>query len=154
MTDDQMASAKQGAVLVPATAGLIVLAYNLPGNPKGLKLPRDVYSNIFLGKITKWNDPQIVKANPGMKLPDLPITVVVRADSSGTNAVFTKHLSAINADFKKDLGEGNTVNWHQVFFSPPTEQEFPKIWIPPHKRGVGEYPRNACGGQGILSSSQ
>jgi phosphate ABC transporter substrate-binding protein, PhoT family (TC 3.A.1.7.1) len=118
----------------------IVLAYNLPGNPKGLKLPRDVYSNIFLGKITKWNDPQIVKANPGMKLPDLPITVVVRADSSGTNAVFTKHLSAINADFKKDLGEGNTVNW-------PATDKFIKS---PKNDGVTATVRQTPGAIGYI----
>ncbi|MBD9655889.1 MULTISPECIES: phosphate ABC transporter substrate-binding protein PstS [unclassified Pseudomonas] len=111
MSDADIAKVAEGVQLLPMTAGEIVLAYNLPGNPKGVKLPRDVYSNIFLGKITKWNDPQIVAANPELKLPDLPITVVVRADSSGTTAVFTKHLSAINADFKKELGEGNTVNW-------------------------------------------
>ncbi|CAH0254225.1 Phosphate-binding protein PstS [Pseudomonas sp. Bi70] len=111
MSDADIAKVAEGVQLLPMTAGEIVLAYNLPGNPKGVKLPRDVYSNIFLGKITKWNDPQIAAANPELKLPDLPITVVVRADSSGTTAVFTKHLSAINADFKKELGEGNTVNW-------------------------------------------
>ncbi len=111
MSDADIAKVAEGVQLLPMTAGEIVLAYNLPGNPKGVKLPRDVYSNIFLGKITKWNDPQIAAANPELKLPDLPITVVVRAESSGTTAVFTKHLSAINADFKKELGEGNTVNW-------------------------------------------
>ncbi|OLU26239.1 phosphate ABC transporter substrate-binding protein PstS [Pseudomonas sp. PA15(2017)] len=111
MKEEDIAKVAEGVQLLPMTAGEIVLAYNLPGNPKGVKLPRDVYSNIFLGKITKWNDPKIVAANPDLELPDLPITVVVRADSSGTTAVFTKHLSAINAEFNKELGEGNTVNW-------------------------------------------
>lgn len=111
MKEEDIAKVAEGVQMLPMTAGEIVLAYNLPGNPKGVKLPRDVYSNIFLGKITKWNDPKIVAANPDLKLPDLPITVVVRADSSGTTAVFTKHLSAINAEFNKELGEGNTVNW-------------------------------------------
>ncbi len=111
MKEEDIAKVAEGVQMLPMTAGEIVLAYNLPGNPKGVKLPRDVYSNIFLGKITQWNDPKIVAANPDLELPDLPITVVVRADSSGTTAVFTKHLSAINADFKKELGEGNTVNW-------------------------------------------
>ena len=111
MKKEDIAKIGEGVQLLPMTAGEIVLAYNLPGSPKGLKLPRDVYSNIFLGKITRWNDPKIAAANPGMTLPDLPITVVVRADSSGTTAVFTKHLAAINADFNKALGEGNTVNW-------------------------------------------
>jgi len=111
MKKEDIAKVAEGVQLLPMTAGEIVLAYNLPGKPKDLKLPRDVYSNIFLGKITKWNDPKIVAANPGVALPDLPITVVRRADSSGTTAVFTMHLSAINPEFKKTLGEGNTVNW-------------------------------------------
>lgn len=104
MKDEDIAKVGEGVQLLPMTAGEIVLAYNLPGNPKGLKLPRDVYSNIFLGKITRWNDPQIVAANPELKLADTPITVVVRADSSGTTAVFTKHLAAINPEFKQALG--------------------------------------------------
>jgi phosphate transport system substrate-binding protein len=111
MKKEEIAKVAEGVQLLPMTAGEIVLSYNLPGNPKGLKLPRDVYSNIFLGKITHWNDPKIAAANPGVKFPDTPITVVVRADSSGTTAVFTKHLSAINEEFRKALGEGNTVNW-------------------------------------------
>ena len=115
MKDEDIAKVAEGVQLLPMTAGEIVLAYNLPGNPKGLKLPRDVYSNIFLGKITRWNDPQIVAANPDLKLSDTPITVVVRADSSGTTAVFTKHLATINPEFKQALGEGNTVNWPALF---------------------------------------
>lgn len=111
MKKEDIAKVAEGVQLLPMTAGEIVISYNLPGNPKDLKLPRDVYSNIFLGKVTKWNDPKIVAANPGVTLPDLPITVVVRADASGTNFVFTQHLSEINADFKKELGFGNTVNW-------------------------------------------
>lgn len=111
MKAEEIAKVGEGVQLLPMTAGEIVLAYNLPGNPKGLKLSREVYSDIFLGKITQWNDPKIVATNPDLKLPATPITVVVRADSSGTTAVFTKHLSAINADFKSTLGEGNTVNW-------------------------------------------
>lgn len=110
MTDEQMAKVPQGVQLLPMTAGEIVLSYNLPG-VKELRLPRDVYPQIFLGKIAKWNDPQIVAANPNAKLPDLPITVVRRADSSGTTFVFTQHLSAISEEWKKGPGFGNTVNW-------------------------------------------
>ncbi|MFL9824380.1 phosphate ABC transporter substrate-binding protein PstS [Rhodoplanes sp. SY1] len=111
MTDAEMAKVEGGVVLIPITAGEIVLAYNLPGNPIGLKLPRDVYPQIFAGKITKWNDPKLVAANPDLKLPDLPITVVRRSDSSGTTFVFTKHLAAIDADFAKAIGSGTTVEW-------------------------------------------
>jgi len=111
MTPEQIAKVDKGVVLLPMTAGEIVLAYNLPGQPTGLKLPRDVYPDIFLGKITRWNDPRIAAANPGITFPDLPITVVRRSDSSGTNFVFTKHLSAISPAFKEQVGFGTTVNW-------------------------------------------
>jgi phosphate transport system substrate-binding protein len=111
MTDEEIAKVSDGVVLLPVTAGEIVLAYNLPGSPKELKLPHDVYPDIFLGKITKWNDPRIAAANPSLKLPDLQITVVRRSDSSGTTFVFTKHLSAISQAFAKEVGSGTTVQW-------------------------------------------
>lgn len=111
MTDEQIAQVKEGVQLLPMTAGTIVIAYNLPGNPQGLKLSREVYPKIFLAQIKKWNDPLIAKDNPGMKLPDLDITVVRRADSSGTTFVFTKHLSAISEAWKNGPGFGTTVKW-------------------------------------------
>src|ERR1700726_1581436 len=110
MKDEEIAAVKQGVVLIPATAGSIVLAYNLPG-VENLKLSRDAYAGIFLGKITKWNDPTIAKANEGVKLPDTAITVCERSDGSGTTFVFTKHLSTISPDFKTQVGEGTTVTW-------------------------------------------
>jgi phosphate transport system substrate-binding protein len=110
MNDEQIAKVKQGVVLIPFTAGSVVLAYNLPGI-ESLKLSREAYSGIFLGKITKWNDPAIATTNQGAKLPDTAITVCERSDSSGTTFVFTKHLSAINPDFKTQIGEGTTVTW-------------------------------------------
>lgn len=110
MTDEQMAKVAGGVQLLPMTAGEIVLCYNLPGNPK-LKLPRDVYAGIFLGKITKWNDPKLKAANPGVDLPDKEITVARRADASGTTFVFTQHLSAISSEWKSAYGFGTTVNW-------------------------------------------
>lgn len=111
MKPEEMAKVAEGVQLLPMTAGEVVLAYNLPGIASGLKLTREIYAGIFLGKIKNWNDPKIAAANPGMKFPDLPITVVVRADSSGTTYVFTQHMSSINADFKSSIGTGNTVNW-------------------------------------------
>lgn len=110
MTDEQIKKVPGGVLLLPMTAGEVVLAYNVPG-VSNLRLPRDVYPAIFLGKITKWNDPRIVAANPSSKLPDLPITVVRRAESSGTTFVFTNHLSAISDEWKKGPGTGNSVNW-------------------------------------------
>jgi len=115
MKDDEIAKvpADKGVILLPMTAGSIVIGYNLPDVPE-LKLPRDVYTEIFLGKITKWNDPKIAAANPGAKLPDQNITVVHRSDGSGTTAVFTKHLSAISPEWKEKVGENKTVEWSKT----------------------------------------
>ena len=110
MTDEEISKVPGGVQLLPMTGGEIVLSYNLPGNPK-LKLPRDVYAGIFLGKITKWSDPKLKAANPGITLPDQDITVVRRADASGTTFVFTTHLSAIDEEWKRGPGAGTTVNW-------------------------------------------
>ena len=110
MTDEEISKVPGGVQLLPMTGGEIVLSYNLPGNPK-LKLPRDVYAGIFLGKITKWSDPKLKAANPGVALPDQDITVVRRADASGTTFVFTTHLSAIDEEWKRGPGAGTTVNW-------------------------------------------
>jgi len=103
MTDEEMAKVAKGVVLIPATAGSIVVAYNLPG-VKDLKLSREALAGIFLGKITKWNDPVIAKDNAGATLPALPISVAKRSDGSGTTYVFSIHMSAISAEFKEDIG--------------------------------------------------
>jgi phosphate transport system substrate-binding protein len=108
--DDEIAKVSKGVLMLPMTAGSIVLAYNLP-EVQGLKLPRDVYVDIFMGKITKWNDPKIAQANPDLTLPDKPITVVHRSDGSGTTGFFTKHLSAISPAWKDKIGDGKTVEW-------------------------------------------
>ncbi|MEH2069662.1 MAG: phosphate ABC transporter substrate-binding protein PstS [Nostoc sp.] len=112
MKDEEIKKVPQdkGVILLPMTAGSIVLAYNLPDVAE-LKLPRAVYADILLGKIKSWDDAQIAKANPGVKLPQQPITVVYRSDGSGTTGVFTKHLSAISPEWKSKVGEGKTVNW-------------------------------------------
>jgi phosphate transport system substrate-binding protein len=110
MTAEQMASVARGIVVLPATAGKVVLAYNLRGVGE-LKLPRSVYPEIFRGAITRWNDPKIVAANPGVTLPNMAITVVRRSDGAGTNFIFTNHLSAIDAVFAREIGVGTTVQW-------------------------------------------
>jgi phosphate transport system substrate-binding protein len=110
MTDEEIAAVKNGVVLLPMTAGSIVLTYNLPG-VRELKLSRDAYVGIFLGKITKWNDPVIAKANSGATLPDTAITVVSRSDGSGTTFVFTSHLSAMSPDWQKGPGAGKSVSF-------------------------------------------
>ncbi len=113
ITPEDMAKVSEGVQLLPMTAGEIVLSYNLK-EVKELKLSREAYVGIFSGTIKKWNDAKIAKANPGAKLPDQEITVVSRADSSGTNFVFTQHLSAISPEFAKAPGFGNTVNWPET----------------------------------------
>ena len=100
-----------GVKLLPMTSGCIVLTYNLPGVSARIRLSREVYPKIFLGKITRWNDPAIARANPGVALPDLPITVVRRSDGSGTTFVLTKHLSAISPEWAGGPGEGKSVSW-------------------------------------------
>ncbi|MBD2596239.1 phosphate ABC transporter substrate-binding protein PstS [Nostoc spongiaeforme FACHB-130] len=112
MKDDEMKKVPQdkGVILLPMTAGSIVLAYNLPDVAE-LKLPRAVYTDILLGKIKTWNDPKIKAANPEAKLPDQAITVVHRSDGSGTTGVFTQHLSTISPEWKSKVGDGKTVNW-------------------------------------------
>jgi phosphate transport system substrate-binding protein len=112
MKDDEIAKVgDKGVTLLPMTAGSIVLAYNLPEVTGEVKLPRQVYTDILLGKIKNWNDPAIAKANSGVKLPDQAITVVHRSDGSGTTGVFTKHLSTISPEWKTKVGDGKTVQW-------------------------------------------
>lgn len=111
MTDEEIKQVSKGVVLLPMTAGSVVIAYNLPGVESGLKLSRAVYSDIFLGKITRWNDSKIKALNPDIKLPDLPILLIHRSDGSGTTAVFTKHLSAISPEWKNKVGSGLNVQW-------------------------------------------
>ena len=111
MTDEQMARVEGGVLLLPMTAGEIVLPYNLPGI-RLLRLSRAAYIGIFLGSITRWNDLAIAASNPGVALPSLPITVVYRYDGSGTTFVFTKHLCAISPHFKQRvIAEGMQVTW-------------------------------------------
>ncbi|MEM8831806.1 MAG: phosphate ABC transporter substrate-binding protein PstS [Cyanobacteria bacterium P01_G01_bin.19] len=110
MKDEEIAAVERGVALLPMTAGSIVLAYNLPDVPE-LRLSRQAYVDILLGKITKWNDPAIASLNPDANLPDSDITVVHRSDGSGTTGVFTKHLSAVSPEWKEQVGEGKTVEW-------------------------------------------
>jgi len=127
-----------GVQLLPMTAGSIVVTYNLADAPQ-LKLSRKAHSGIFLGKITKWNDPLIAKDNPGVKLPDATINVVVRADSSGTTYVFTKHLSAISPDFEKSPGASKMPNWPVGTRSKGNEGVTASVKTTPNSIGYIEY---------------
>lgn len=111
MTDQQLMEVHNNALMVPATAGCVVLAYNLPGFNGELKLSRRAYAGIFLGEITNWNDPRIAESNPGSGLPNLTIVTVVRQDSSGTTYAFTRHLDAISERWRAEFGPATLVNW-------------------------------------------
>ncbi|MDF5710571.1 MAG: phosphate ABC transporter substrate-binding protein PstS [Nostoc sp. S4] len=111
MKDDEIKKVKQGVILLPMTAGSIVIGYKLPNIKNPLKLSRSVIANIFLGKIQKWNDPAIAKTNPGVNLPDSPITVIHRSEGSGTTGIFTKFLSKISPEWKDKVGDGKAVDW-------------------------------------------
>ena len=138
MKPEDMAKVDGGVQLLPMTAGAIVLAYNLP-DVAGLRLSREDYVGIFLGKITKWNDPAIVKANPGAKLPDAPINVIVRADGSGTSFVFSKHLSAISPEFNSKVGANTQPNWPVGTKSKGNEGVTASLVTTPGSIGYVEY---------------
>ena len=112
LTDEQIAAARSGATLVPVTAGMVVLAYNLPDLGGPLRLPRDVYVDMFAGRIRTWNDARIVAANPSLTLPARSIALVARQDASGTTFALTNHLSAVSEAWRdRGPGVGNLVDW-------------------------------------------
>ena len=111
MSDAEIARADKGALMVPLTAGCVVLAYNLPELPGDLKLSRKAYTGIFLGEIKQWNDPLIAQSNPGVKLPNRTIATVVRQDGSGTTFAFTKNLDAVSEKWRSQFGPATLVNW-------------------------------------------
>jgi len=104
LPSEALSTVPRGAVQVPITAGIVVLAYNLEGLPANLKLPRAVYTEAFLGKEVRWNDERIQQANPGKSLPDRSIALVVRQDNSGTTYAFTNHLAAISQEWREKFG--------------------------------------------------
>ena len=111
MSDADIARADNNALMVPVTAGCVVLAYSLPGFQAELKLSRKAYAGIFLGEIKQWNDPLITQSNPGVKLPDLTIATAVRLDASGTTFAFTKNLDAISERWRNQFGPATLVDW-------------------------------------------
>jgi phosphate transport system substrate-binding protein len=111
MTDEQAKSLKVPAFHFPTVLGAVVLSYNVPGVTGELNLTGDVIAGIFLGTITKWNDPKIASANPGVKLPGNPIEVIHRSDGSGTSFVFTDYLSKVSPEWKMKVGANTSVSW-------------------------------------------
>jgi phosphate transport system substrate-binding protein len=110
MSDENIAKATHTLWHIPTVAGAVVVSYNLPGDP-AIKLDGAALSGIFLGKITKWNDPVIAGQNQGISLPDQDIIVVHRSDGSGTSYIFTDYLSNVSSEWKEKVGKNTAVSW-------------------------------------------
>lgn len=111
MNDDQLKQAGFPIVHFPTVLGAAVLTYNIPGVSTDLKFTPEALAGIFLGTITKWNDPALVGANPGVKLPADDIVVVHRSDASGTTYIWTDYLSKVSDQWKSKVGKGTSVSW-------------------------------------------
>jgi len=114
MTADQLKGAKGGPILhIPATMGGVVPIYNIPelAGKDTLKFTADTLAGVYLGEITKWNDPKLVADNPSLAEIDKAVSVVHRSDGSGTSNIWTSYLSAVNDKWAKTIGAGNSVNW-------------------------------------------
>lgn len=111
MTDEELKEAKVKILHIPTVLGADVPAYNVPGVSGDLKFTQEVLANIFLGKITAWNDPAIAKENPGVNFPNQPIVVVHRSDGSGTTYIFTDYLSKVSKEWESTVGKGTSVKW-------------------------------------------
>ncbi|HEY5463988.1 MAG TPA: phosphate ABC transporter substrate-binding protein PstS [Hanamia sp.] len=111
LTEEQAQKMGVPVLHIPMCSGAVVISYNLPDVKDTLKLTPDVIADIFLGKITKWNDAKIVDVNPGVKLPATSIVVAHRSDGSGTTNIFTDYLSKVNDEWENKVGKGTSVNW-------------------------------------------
>jgi phosphate transport system substrate-binding protein len=111
MNDDQLKQASVPILHFPTVLGADVPSYNLPGLSVELNFTPEAIAGIFLGKITKWNDPAIASANPGVKLPSDDIVVVHRSDGSGTTYIWTDYLSKISPEWQTKVGKATSVNW-------------------------------------------
>ncbi len=110
MTDEMLAESKVKLIHFPTVLGAVVPVYNVPG-VTDLRFSGDVLADIYLGKISSWNDPRIAKDNPGVKLPDQKIIVVHRSDGSGTSFIFTDYLSKVSKEWADGPGKGTSPSW-------------------------------------------
>jgi len=111
MSDEQLKEAKTKILHIPTVLGAVVPAYNVPGVTGEVKFTPEALAGIFLGKIQNWNDPAIVKANPGVNFPNQAIIVVHRSDGSGTTFIFTDYLSKVSSDWESTVGKGTSPKW-------------------------------------------
>ena len=110
LTDQEMQEMPAAVVHIPTCMGAVVIAYNLP-DIKDLKLSGEIVADIYLGKITKWNDKAIQELNPGLQLPDQDINPVYRSDGSGTTFVFSDYLTKVSDEWKEKIGAGKSLKW-------------------------------------------
>jgi phosphate transport system substrate-binding protein len=108
---DQTAKMGVPVLHIPMTSGAVVITYNIPGVTTALNLNGKILADIYLGKVTKWNAPEIKSTNPKVNLPDLPIMVIHRSDGSGTSFIFTDYLTKVNPDWASKVGKASAVNW-------------------------------------------
>jgi phosphate transport system substrate-binding protein len=112
MTDDLLSKAQGGKILqLPIALGAEAISYNVPGIPEHIKISPTTLVNIYLGKITNWDDPALAKDNPGVKFPNLAIIPVHRSEGSGTTSIFTHYLSAVSPEWSSQVGKGLSVDW-------------------------------------------
>ena len=111
MTDSAIAAIQGNVLHIPTVLGAIVITYSAPGVSQQLKFTPDVIADIFLGKVTKWNDARLTSVNPGASLPATDIVVVHRSDGSGTSYGFTDYLSKVSSEWAQKVGKGTSVNW-------------------------------------------
>jgi phosphate transport system substrate-binding protein len=111
MSDEQLKEAKAKILHIPTVMGAVVPAYNVPGISGEVKFTPEALAGIFLGKISKWNDPAITGPNPGVKFPDQSIIVVHRSDGSGTTYIFTDYLSKVSKEWESTVGKGASPKW-------------------------------------------
>jgi len=111
LSDAQLKEMGRPIVLIPTVAGAIAMTYNIPGVGTGIRLTSQNIVALYLGQITKWNDSKLAADNPGVKLPDVPITIVYRSDGSGTTFHFTSFLSAVSSDWSAKVGRGTAIQW-------------------------------------------
>jgi len=111
LNEEQAAKFGVPVLHITQASGAVVVTYNLPGDNNNISLTPSIIADIFLGKITTWNDPKIISINKGVNIPGLPILVAHRSDGSGTTNIFTNYLSKVSPDWKTKVGSGGAVNW-------------------------------------------
>jgi phosphate transport system substrate-binding protein len=139
MTEDELKKVPRKILHIPTTLGSVVITYNVEGVSQPLKLTAEAISEIYLGKVKKWNDPKIVNENEGVKLPAKDIAVVYRSDGSGTTAVFTDYLAKVSSEFKGKVGQGKSVKWPAGLGAKGNEGVTGQVKTTPNTIGYVEY---------------